>query len=153
MIKQLATIYEVHNQVKMISVLEWKLQLHDEWMIQLLKDVSFGYSRAWFINWITYLLYLQHCLLLIRFPFLLISLRKLHLLECGSPYILCHSYPCQWLLEFESQISWPFKFFSFQFCAFYSQCNQSLCHSIESYRLHCHSKPDSPFIISIKLPI
>jgi len=40
MVEELATVNELHNQVKALSVLEGILEAHDERMIKLLKNLS-----------------------------------------------------------------------------------------------------------------
>jgi len=40
MVKQLATVDELHNEIKIYVILESKLQLHHKWMVELLQDFS-----------------------------------------------------------------------------------------------------------------
>jgi len=45
MVEELATVNELHNQVKALSVLEGILEAHDERMIKLLKNLSLHYDK------------------------------------------------------------------------------------------------------------
>ena len=45
MVEQLTAIDEVHNQIQVLVVLESKLQLHYEGVVQLHQDVSLSYTR------------------------------------------------------------------------------------------------------------